>query len=278
LADITTTIASMPKVTIVTPSFNQASFLEETILSVINQDYPNIEYVIIDGGSKDGCLDIIRKYEDRLAYWVSEPDRGQSDAVNKGWRRSTGDILAWINSDDYYEPNAVQMAVKLLRENPQSAMVCGSLNIVDDKNRFIRLEKSTPVDFKAVLRRNGFWTIQQTSVFIRREVIADVGMLDEDMHLVMDLDLWTRIGLKYEIYYSDFVFANFRDWKKSKTNLAHETGSTSGDKEVEIIRSRYLPRAVYYTMFLNGLFRKYIGYILRSCCLRPAREKYRGGK
>ena len=109
--------AEYPKITVVTPSFNQAQFLERTILSVLTQNYPNLEYIIIDGGSTDGSVEIIKKYESKLTYWVSEPHRGQSHAINKGWQRATGEIVAWLNSDDTYEPDAIRRVVEFLQKN-----------------------------------------------------------------------------------------------------------------------------------------------------------------
>src|SRR5512136_1965980 len=128
---------NQPLVTVITPSFNQAQFLEATILSVLNQDYPKLEYFVMDGGSTDGSLEIIKKYESRLTGWVSEKDHGQTDAINKGFSRARGDILAWLNSDDTYEINAVREAVAYLRERPEIGLVYGDANFIDESGRII---------------------------------------------------------------------------------------------------------------------------------------------
>ena len=121
-----------PLVSIVTPSYNQGQFIEETIRSVLLQGYPNLEYIIIDGGSTDNSVEIIRKYEPWLAYWVSEPDNGQSEAINRGWSISQGDILAWLNSDDMYTQNAIQTAVSTLQRHPEMTMIYGDTNVINE--------------------------------------------------------------------------------------------------------------------------------------------------
>ncbi|HOW91535.1 MAG TPA: glycosyltransferase family 2 protein, partial [Anaerolineaceae bacterium] len=120
-------MSELPLVSIVTPSFNQVDYLEETMRSVLEQDYPRVEYIVIDGGSTDGSVEIIRKYADRLAYWVSEKDRGQTDAVNKGYAVAKGSILGWLNSDDTYKPGAISAAVEFLVNHPQFGLVYGDL-------------------------------------------------------------------------------------------------------------------------------------------------------
>src|SRR5512138_1788368 len=127
----------LPLVSIITPSFNQAAFLETTIRSVLDQDYPSLEYFIVDGGSKDGSLEIIQRYAHRLAGWVSEPDRGQTDAINKGFGMAHGEILAWLNSDDVYQPGAVAEAATFLQQNPEVGLVYGDATYIDENGRTI---------------------------------------------------------------------------------------------------------------------------------------------
>src|ERR1051325_2361432 len=137
-------------ISIVTPSYHQARYIEETIQSVLSQDYPQIEYIIVDGGSTDGSVNIIKKYEDQLAWWTSEKDEGQTDAINKGFARAKGDILAWINSDDTYEPGAVTAAAQYLHEHPDVGMVYGDCNYIDRSGNIIGKFNASQTDERRV--------------------------------------------------------------------------------------------------------------------------------
>mgnify|MGYP001229792368 CR=1 FL=1 len=182
-----------PLVSIVTPSYNQAHFLEETIQSVLEQDYPNIEYIIIDGGSTDGSVNLIRKYEHRLAYWVSEPDKGQSQAINKGFARSHGQILAWLNSDDLYLPGALRHAVWTLQRSEASGVVSGACGVISADGHRIGVYRAPtrPPSVRSLLLNGN--CIAQPSTFFRRSDFERVGGLDENLHYPMDLHLWLRL-------------------------------------------------------------------------------------
>ena len=153
----------LPLVSVVTPSYNQGQFIEETILSVLKQDYPRIEYMVIDGGSNDGSVDIIKKYENSLAYWVSEVDNGQSHAINKGWSKCNGEIIAWINSDDTYViPNAISEVVKGFQQNPEWAMLYGDSwyidehsNIIKEREGYINKRTAIPFDINSLFNESG---------------------------------------------------------------------------------------------------------------------------
>jgi glycosyltransferase involved in cell wall biosynthesis len=182
-------------ITIVTPSLNQAPFLERTIRSVLEQDYPEIEYFVYDGGSTDGSVEILRRYEGRIAYWESVPDRGQSHAVNKGLTRARGEIVGWINSDDYYLPGALATAAAAFAAKPEAEWVCGAC-------RFLRADGSLDLVWRPRLPRGprsawAFepWTVPQASSFWRRSVLDRVGGLREDFHYAMDVDLGLRLAL-----------------------------------------------------------------------------------
>lgn len=194
VADVPPTLpdgAPWPRVTVVTPSFNQAPFLEETIRSVLLQGYPNLEYLIIDGGSTDGSLEIIKKYEPWLAYWVSEPDNGQSQAINKGFRRATGDVLAWLNSDDFYYPRAIVTAVEALHASPEVGFVHSEYDVVDRQSRHIRRIDEFARTVVELVEYGG--TIGQPTVFMRRSALEQVGFLREDLYMIMDFELWVRL-------------------------------------------------------------------------------------
>ena len=186
--------ADMPLVTIITPSYNQAQFLEQTILSVLNQDYPRIEYLIIDGGSTDGSVEIIRRYGDRLAFWVSEPDRGQSHAVNKGLQRANGEILGWLNSDDVYCPGAVRAAVDFLELHPDVALTYGAADIIGLDGGVLGPIPVEDFDARVCIARHRY-IIPQPAAFFRREAIERVGLLDERLNYCLDWDYWMRMAL-----------------------------------------------------------------------------------
>jgi len=207
-------------VSIITPSYNQAPYLEETIKSVLAQDYPRIEYAIVDGGSTDGTLELIKKYENKLAWWVSEKDKGQTDAINKGFARAKGEILAWLNSDDTYEPGAISAAVKYLQEHPEVGMVYGDCNFIDESGRVIGKVNSAQTSYR--LLRQGYAHIPQQTMFFRTELWRQVGPLDPSFYFAMDYDLWTRLAARTEIKYVPQTWANFRLHTSGKTILADD--------------------------------------------------------
>jgi glycosyltransferase involved in cell wall biosynthesis len=189
-------MAQCPKISIVTPSFNQGKYLERTIRSVLEQEYPNLEYIVIDGGSTDESVEIIKKYADRLTYWVSEPDRGQSHAINKGFDRATGEIFGWLNSDDWYHPEALQAVADAIAANPDAGAVVGAGEMVDEEGRIVLHIDPLEITLESLYQwmDSFFW---QPSCFFRRNVWADCGPLNESIHFAMDLDLWLSIAKKY---------------------------------------------------------------------------------
>jgi glycosyltransferase involved in cell wall biosynthesis len=203
-------------VSIITPSFNQASFLETTIRSVLEQDHPEIEYIIVDGGSTDGSVEIIRKYAHRLAWWVSQPDKGQTDAINQGFARAKGDVLAWMNSDDTYEPGAVRAAVEYLAAHPQAGMVYGDANYINTGGKVIGRFPAAQTDY-ARLRR-GYVHVPQQASFFRTDLWRRVAPLDPSFYFAMDYDLWVRLAkLAPLVYLPGRVWANFRLHDSGKT-------------------------------------------------------------
>ena len=173
--------SNLPKVSIITPSFNQGQFLEASIRSVLEQDYPNIEYIVVDGGSRDDSVEIIKKYQKHLAWWVSEKDKGHADALNKGFSRATGEILAWLNSDDIYFPGAVSEAVSVLQSHPKLGMVYGDADLIDDSGETVGQFGSKQTSYRQMLR--GSVHIPQATTFFRADIWRQVGPLDLSLFL-----------------------------------------------------------------------------------------------
>ncbi|MEI7525465.1 MAG: glycosyltransferase family 2 protein, partial [Mariniphaga sp.] len=211
------------KISIITPSYNQGPYLETTIRSVLLQNYPNLEYIIIDGGSTDNSLEIIKKYEPWITYWISEKDNGQSHAINKGFNKLTGDIVAWINSDDWYADGSFGRIAQCFK-NDQTNIVLGHclIHYADKvhKNHIVKLNK---INFLSLLKYwNPVFSPPQPSIFFTAKCLKSVGFLDENLHYAMDLDLWLRITKNSDFQYLGFVLSNYLIHAVSKS------GSTNG--------------------------------------------------
>ncbi|GAB4503174.1 MAG: hypothetical protein Fur0043_01660 [Anaerolineales bacterium] len=238
-----TASADLPLVSIVTPSFNQAAFLEETIRSVLAQDYPRLEYLIVDGGSTDGSLEIIQKYASKLGWWVSEKDQGQTDALNKGFARATGQIFAWLNSDDTYEPGAIAAAVQFLVEHPAVGLVYADANFIDESGRRIGRFPAAQTDYRRL--RQGYVHIPQQAAFFRADLWRQAGPLDPSFYFAMDYDLWVRIARLAPLrYLPGRVWANFR---------LHASGKTTADDDrcwPEMLRVHYREGGNFFSILV----------------------------
>lgn len=212
--------AFQPLVSVVTPSFNQAQFLERTIQSVLAQDYPRVEYIVVDGGSTDGSRAIVEKYAHRLDWWVSEPDAGQTAAINKGLAHAHGEILAWLNSDDTWLPGAVSAAVEAFKRHPASGLVYGSANYIGADDRLLGRFPAAQTDYKRL--RQGYVHIPQQAAFFRSDIWKQVGPLDSTMYFAMDYDLWLRIARRAPLQFIPETWANFRLHTLAKTIAADE--------------------------------------------------------
>jgi len=225
--------SSWPKISIVTPSYNQAQFLERTILSVLNQNYPNLEYIIIDGGSTDGSVEIIKKYEKYLTYWVSEKDNGQADAINKGFSKSSGEILAYINSDDVYLPGVFLKIVKIFNENPKTDLVFGNIMFIDANDNFIGELRFTPFNIETLIYEGG--NLHQTGTFWTRKIYDKVGGFNPKYTFCMDFDFFCRVAEVGSMVHIRDYLSCFRIHEKAKSSTIKHIGLA----EHEEIAKRY---------------------------------------
>ncbi len=237
-----------PKISIITPSFNQSAFIEETILSVLSQDYPHLEYIVVDGGSSDATLDILRTYQDQL-IWISESDQGQANAINKGFKMASGDVLAYLNSDDLYLPGTLNKVGAFFADNPNADWLSGYCQNVDGNGHPIRPFISKYKNFW--LRTRSYQVlkvlnyISQPATFWRGTLIQKLGYLDEDLQYTMDYEYWLRIGKTHKLSVLEEELAVFRLHSSSKSGI---NSDQQFDEELEVAKnySKGLPIILHY--------------------------------
>ncbi len=264
----------MTLVSIITPSFNQAAFLEQTIQSVLTQNYSQIEYIVIDGGSTDGSVDIIKKYQDHLTWWVSEPDEGQADAINKGLNHARGQIVGWLNSDDYYLPGAIKDAVSILTHQPDLGMVFGDAITIDQEGKTLNKLVFGDWGLKELM---AFRIICQPAVFMRDNYLKHAGGLEKTYQYLLDHQLWIRIAQQAPILHAP------RFWAAARHHLGAKNVLEAGEFGQEVLR-------IYEWMtddpdlaplveqnqnnILAGAYRLNGRYLLDGGMARPALESY----
>lgn len=242
-----------PRISIITPSYNQAAFLRKTLDSVLDQHYPNLEYIVIDGGSTDGSVDILREYDAKLTYWVSEPDQGQSHAINKGFARATGEIMTWLNSDDVLLPGSLHTVGEIFARYPQIQWLTGQPANLDvhDHLRVFPLKTGR---FRALIRRGwyhgrGLGFIRQEGTFWRRSLWEKVGAsINEAKHYAMDNDLWRRFAQHADLVTVDMPLAAFRSQPKQKTAQLNRYYAEANVKLPEAVRVIVLPIRAIFTL------------------------------
>lgn len=206
----------LPRIAVITPSFNQVRFLERTIQSVLDQNYPELEYIIVDGGSTDGSVDLIRKYSDRLSWWVSEEDAGQSAAINKGLRRATGEILGWLNSDDTLASGALHAIAAAYSRRPDVELLYGHTCQIDENDVVTRRLCAVPTNAGELMRYNAN-IFSQPGTTWRRQLQERIGLLDESLHCAMDADYWIRAAKAGVLGFEPRHFGNLRVYGETKT-------------------------------------------------------------
>jgi glycosyltransferase involved in cell wall biosynthesis len=266
-----------PLISIITPSLNQGIYIEENIKSVLNQNYPNFEHIIIDGGSTDGTIDILEKYNHLI--WVSEKDRGQSAAINKGFKRANGEIIGWLNSDDCYEPGAFFTAVRELNKTEGKYIVFGDCYLIDKNEERIGYCKGRlphPNNFIKYWEKD--YTIPQPAVFFYKDILNKIGYLDENLHYVMDYDFWLRISKHYQFTYIKKPIAVMRAHGQAKSSLSYEVFEREWFKILrkysrESLSIHYLKYLLMAQNFRSNLMRVYAYSKMEELPLKQFRKR-----
>ena len=261
--------SSFPTISVITPSFNQGKFLERTILSVLNQNYPNLEFIIIDGGSSDESVDIIRKYSDRLTYWVSEPDGGQVDAINKGLKRATGEWLCWQNSDDIFLPGAFECLAESAIKHPSAGLIIGNMVLIDENSRPLRELRYVKPDHRGMLAEG--MLLANQAAFWRRELQDRIGLLDESYQCSFDYDWFLRLTAVCSSVHINRTLGALRLHSETKTSnqanlFSEENRRILSGREVSCWRRR----AFQIKRLWQTLCRGDLVYVLRGVFRRLA--------
>jgi len=261
-------MVALPKISVVTPSYNQAAYLERTIRSVLDQGYPNTEYIIIDGGSTDGSVEIIKKYAERLAFWVSEPDQGQAHAINKGLKRATGDWVAWQNSDDVFYPGAFHQLALAATKQPNASLVIGNMNLIDETGKVLRDVKYVKPTYEALLAEGMVLANQAT--FWRRNLHTDIGYISEELDCAFDYEWFLRIlNNNVSAFHVNSVWGALRYHEATKTSSRQSTFDLEFDqilmgRRCSSLGKRYYQLRRLFLLCINGEF----GYVSRGLIKR----------
>jgi len=261
--------SNLPKISIITPSYNQAAFLERTIKSVLDQNYQNLEYIIIDGGSTDASVDIIRKYESHLKYWVSEKDDGQSHAINKGLKIATGDWVAWQNSDDIYYPGAFEALKEAANSNSKASLVVGNMNLIDEHDGFIWDLHFVKPSYNAMVAEG--MVLSNQVAFWKRNVHDQIGFMDEALHLGFDFDWFLRLTKVTQGVNVNQCLGAFRIHSQAKTQRMTAENSKI-HQQVRKRHAAFMPkwRAILYKVkrFYLLLAQGDLSYVFRGLLRR----------